>query len=68
MPTIVVRYFETVIDPVSKLEIPNLLGTEAYENIREVLIPGLPAPRPGGRFDQPRPGRSRDIRPSINER
>lgn len=47
MQTIIVRYFETVIDPASGLEKPNLLGTESYENIREALIPGLPTPRPG---------------------
>ncbi|MDI3249025.1 MULTISPECIES: hypothetical protein [unclassified Pseudomonas] len=47
MQTIIVRYFETVIDPASGREVPNLLGTESYEDIREALIPGLPTPRPG---------------------
>ncbi|MCF4996085.1 hypothetical protein [Pseudomonas fluorescens] len=47
MQTIIVRYFETVIDQASGKEISRLLGSESYEGIREALIPGLPMAKAG---------------------
>ncbi|MFR0716813.1 type II toxin-antitoxin system PemK/MazF family toxin [Enterobacterales bacterium BD_CKDN230030183-1A_HGKHYDSX7] len=47
MQTIIVRYYETVIDPGTGDEVSALLGTESYDDIREALIPGRPAVKPG---------------------
>lgn len=47
MQTIIVRYFETVIDQASGNEVSRLLGSESYEGIREALIPGLPTAKTG---------------------
>lgn len=47
MQTIIVRYFETVIDPATGNQVPRLLGTESYDDIREALIPGLPQAKRG---------------------
>lgn len=47
MQTIIVRYFETVIDQTSRKQIQKLLGSESYDDIREALIPGLPAAKQG---------------------
>lgn len=47
MQTIIVRYFETVIDQATGKQVPKLLGSESYDDIREALIPGLPQAKPG---------------------
>lgn len=47
MQTIIVSYFETVIDPATGDQVPRLLGTESYDDIREALIPGLPQAKRG---------------------
>ncbi|PRN05316.1 hypothetical protein A0O30_08505 [Pseudomonas sp. LLC-1] len=47
MQTIIVRYFETVIDQASGKKVPRLLGSESYDDIREALIPGLPPAKQG---------------------
>ena len=47
MHTIIVRYFETVIDQASGKAVPRQLGSESYEDICEALIPGLPPPKAG---------------------
>jgi uncharacterized protein YifN (PemK superfamily) len=47
MQTIIVRYFETVIDQTSGKPVPRQLGSESYEDIREALIPGLPPAKQG---------------------
>lgn len=47
MRTIIVRYFEAVIDLVTQLKSSNLLGVETYEDIHEALIPGVPIPKAG---------------------
>lgn len=47
MQTIVVRYFETVIDNTTGAPSQVLLGMETYDDIREALIPGIPRPKLG---------------------
>ena len=47
MDTIIVRYFEAVVDPATQLQSSSLLGAETYNDIHEALIPGLPIPKHG---------------------
>lgn len=46
--TIIVRYFQAVIDPVTQIQSSRLLGAETYDDVHEALVPGMPTPRPDG--------------------